>query len=51
MDILSVLLLGLIGLWFVWALRRVIRNGTCGCGGKKKCRCTGCSGMGTCKKQ
>ena len=40
MDILSWILLGLVAVWFVWALLRIFRKGTCSCSSK----CNGCGG-------
>ncbi|MBQ3497171.1 MAG: hypothetical protein IJA73_03490, partial [Oscillospiraceae bacterium] len=45
MDILSWLLLTIIAVWFVWALVRTFRKGTCSCGGST---CGRCSGKCTC---
>ena len=60
MDILSIILLGLVAVWFIWALRHVISNKggcSCGCGGskrKKNSKCSGgcshCSGCESCHK-
>lgn len=45
MDVLSWILLIVIAVWFVWALVRTLRKGTCNCGSSK---CGKCSGECTC---